>query len=401
MKILIVTQYFWPESFRINDLALGLKERGHEVTVFTGKPNYPAGKFSEGYSFFNKGTEMWNGIKVIRAPLIPRGKGGGVRLFLNFISFAFFGALKAYFLKIKTDAIFVFEPSPITVGVPAIVLKRKTKARMAIWVQDLWPHVLTVSGGIKSQKVIKYADKFTRWVYSKCDKVLVQSHGFTEYLLQQNVPASKIMYYPNAGDKGFAPMARKPEYQQYFTSKYNLVFTGNIGESQAFDTLLKAAVLIKAENKDICWVIVGDGRMKDYVAGKVVEYGLQDNFKLIGRFPLEAMPYFYAYADALIMPLKNDPAISSTLPSKLQSYMACGKPIIGCIDGEGAKVIRDANCGLVAAGEDEKDLCKQVLHFFSLTGDERKVLGENSLSYYKKEFDLDSLIDKLITIISG
>src|ERR1700749_409022 len=138
MKILIVTQYFWPESFRINDLALGLKERGHEVTVFTGKPNYPAGKFSEGYSFFNKSTEVWNGIKIIRAPLFPTGKGGGARLFLNFISFAFFGAWKAYFLKIKTDAIFVFEPSPITVGVPAIVLKRKTKAHMAFWVQDLW-----------------------------------------------------------------------------------------------------------------------------------------------------------------------------------------------------------------------------------------------------------------------
>lgn len=401
MKILIVTQYFWPESFRINDLALGLQERGHEVTVFTGKPNYPSGKFYKGYSFFNKGTEIWNGIKIIRAPLIPRGKGGGVRLFLNYISFAFFGALKAYFLKIETDAIFVFEPSPITVGIPAIVLKRKTKARMVLWVQDLWPQVLVVSGGIKNKSVIKYAGKVTQWIYKNCDKVLVQSNAFTEYLLQQEVPESKILYYPNSAEGFYHPMEKDPAYQQYFTSKYNLVFAGNIGESQAFDTLLKAAVLIKEKNKDICWVIIGDGRMKDYVNEKITEYGLEDNFKLIGRFPVETMPYFFAYADALVMSLKKDFIISLTVPSKLQSYVACGKPVMGCLEGEGAKIIKEAGCGMVAAGEDENDLCEKVLTFFSLAESERKAMGDNSLAYYKKEFDRDTLVDELISITRG
>jgi colanic acid biosynthesis glycosyl transferase WcaI len=399
MRILIVTQYFWPENFRINDLALGLKDRGHEVIIFTGKPNYPGGKFYSGYNFFSKGTETWNGIKVIRAPLFARGKGSGVRLFLNFISFAFFGGLKALFLNIKPDVIFVYEPSPISVGVPAIVFKKKTKAKIVFWVQDLWPHVVSVSGGINNRGVIKYADKFTRWVYKRCDKILVQSRAFTEYLLLQDVPERKILYYPNSTEQFYKPMQREADYQKYFTAKHNLIFAGNIGESQAFDTLLKAAVLVKAKNDDICWVILGEGRMKEYVSQKVVEYGLEDNFKLLGSFPPTEMPYFFAYADALVISLKKDFIISLTIPSKLQSYLACGRPIIACLDGEGAKIINESGGGIVASGEDENSLCDGILHLFSLSERERADMGNNALSFYKKEFDRDSLIDQLIAIM--
>lgn len=398
MIILVVTQYFWPENFRINDLVLGLKDRGHEVIVFTGKPNYPSGKFFEGYGFFKKRTETWNGIKVIRAPLVPRGKSSGARLFINFISFAFFSAWRALFLKVKPDVIFVYEPSPISIGVPAIVFKKRTKAKIVFWVQDLWPHVLSVSGGIKNKSVMNNADKFTRWVYRHCDKILVQSKAFTEYLLQQDVAEDKIVYYPNSTEPFYKPMQRQADYKQYFAAKHNLIFAGNIGESQAFDTLLKAAVLVKEKNKDICWVILGQGRMKDYVSKKVVEYGLEDNFKLIGSFPPTEMPCFFAYADALILSLKKDFIISLTIPSKLQSYMACGKPIIGCLEGEGAKIINEAQCGLVAQGEDENSLCEQIIHFFNLPEQERAVMGQNALDYYKKEFDRDTLIDQLVAL---
>ncbi|HEY5392591.1 MAG TPA: glycosyltransferase family 4 protein [Hanamia sp.] len=401
MKILIVTQYFWPENFRINDLTIGLKERGHEVTVFTGKPNYPGGKFYKGYTFFGNNTENWNGITIIRSPLIPRGKGGGVRLFLNYISFAFFSSLNALFLNVKPDLIFVYEPSPVTVGIPAIIIKKKAKAHMVLWVQDLWPQVLAVSGGIKNKSILKYSGLLTQWIYKYSDKILVQSNAFTEYLILQNVPSSKINYFPNSTEPFYKPKQKHSNYQKHFTSKYNLVFAGNIGESQSFDTLLKAAVLVKGKNRDIGWVIIGEGRMKDDVSKKIIEYGIEDNFKLIGSFPPTEMPYFYAYADALIMSLKKDFVISLTIPGKLQSYMACGKPIIGCLNGEGAKIIKESECGLVADGENEEDLCNKILFFFSLTEYEQTIMGQKSLAYYKKEFDREMLLNKLISIANG
>ncbi|MBS1528377.1 MAG: glycosyltransferase family 4 protein [Bacteroidetes bacterium] len=401
MRILVVTQYFWPENFRINDLVIGLKERGHEVTVFTGKPNYPGGKFFDGYNFFNKRTETWNGIKIIRSSLLPRGKGGGVRLFLNFLSFAFFSSLRAFLLNTKPDVIFVYEPSPITVGIPAVILKKRTRAKLVFWVQDLWPQVLVVSGGIKNKRVITAADKLTKWIYRHSNKILVQSNAFTDYLLSQGVTKEKVTYYPNSAEAFYRPVPKHPDYQKYFTSGQNIVFAGNIGESQAFDTLLAAARLVKAKNKSICWTIIGDGRMKDYVSGKVVEYGLQDTFKLIGAFPSTEMPYFFAYADALILSLKKDFIISLTIPSKLQSYMACGKPVIGCLDGEGARIITQSDGGLVAAGEDEQQLSEQVLHFFELNENERAVLGQNALAFYEKEFERERLLSQLLSIING
>jgi glycosyltransferase involved in cell wall biosynthesis len=399
MKILIVTQYFWPENFRINDLVLGLKDRGHEITVLTGKPNYPAGEFYKGYNFFNKRTEEWNGVKIIRSALIPRGKGGAVRMMLNYFSFAFFASCRALFLNIKTDLIFVYEPSPITVGIPAIVLKKLTKAKLAIWVQDLWPHVLSVSGGVKNGTILKYADNVTKWIYKHCDKVLVQSNAFIEYLIIQGVTKEKIRYYPNSTEALYMPMSKEPDYKKYFTSKYNIVFAGNIGESQAFDTLLEAARLVENKNTDIGWVIIGDGRMKEYVSKKVSEYELE-NFKLIGSFPPDEMPYFFSYADALLLSLKKDLIISLTIPSKLQSYMACGKPIIGCLEGEGARIIKEAECGLVAVGENATDLSEKILQFFSMGNNEHTIMGENALGFYKKEFDRETLMDLLIPTIN-
>lgn len=398
MRILIVTQYFWPENFRINDLALGLKERGHEVMVFTGKPNYPNGKFYKGYSFFNKRKEDWNGIKIIRSQLIPRGKGGGARLFINYISFAFLGSLRALFLNIKADIIYVYEPSPITVGFPAIVLKWKTKGQLFFWVQDLWPQALEASGNISNKRIIKYANIVTKWIYRYCDKILMQSKAFTDYLLLQNVESNKMIYFPNSAEVFYKPIPKSVQYQKYFQSKYNLVFAGNIGESQAFDTLLKAATLVKIKNPAICWTIIGEGRMKEYVIKKIIEYNIAENFKLIGSFPPGEMPAFFAYADAMIVSLKKDFIFSLTIPSKLQSYMACGKPIIGSLDGEGARIIEQSQCGLVAPGEDEISLSEQVIRFFNLPQQEREDMAQNSLDYYNIEFNRDTLIDNLISL---
>lgn len=266
--------------------------------------------------------------------------------------------------------------------------------------QDIWPHVLTAAGGISNKIIINAADGLTKWVYKKSDRVLVQSNAFVDYLLKQSVPREKITYYPNTTEPFYKPVAAGADYKKYFNLKHNIVFAGNIGESQAFDTLLKAAAIVKNINKDIGWIIIGDGRMKKHVIQKVTEYDLEVHFKLIGSFPPTEMPQFFACADALLMSLKKDPFISLTIPSKLQSYMACGVPVIGCLDKEGARIINEAACGVVAAAEDEVDLANKVLDFFKLTVDERKLMGSNALAYYKNEFDRELLISSLINILN-
>ncbi len=402
MKILVVTQYFWPENFRINDVVLGLKEKGHEVIVFTGKPNYPSGKFYSGYSFWGKSREVWNSITIYRSPLIPRGEGSGVKLILNYLSFAIFSSLKAGFFKEKTvDYIFVYEPSPVTVGIPALILKAKTKAKLLFWVQDLWPQSLEASGGIKNLIILRAADSLTRWIYRHSEKILIQSKAFKSYLKKQKVPNSKIIYYPNSTENYYKPLVKSNRFTDYFTSPYNMVFAGNIGESQSFDTLLKAAQLVKKVNPDIHWIIAGQGRMQSYVFTKVKEYDIEDVFRLIGAFPPEQMADLFSHADALIVSLKKDFIFSLTIPSKVQSYMACAKPIIGSLNGEGKNIIEASNSGLVAESENAEQLAHKVLDFFTLSKDKRNEMGLNSLKYYQNEFERDKLLNRLIEILES
>ena len=198
MRLLIVTQYFWPENFRINDLAAGLRERGHEVTVYTGKPNYPDGRFFDGYGFFGRGNETYEGMRVIRVPLIPRGDGGAVRLALNYLSFALFAsALAPFRVRGEFDAILVYEPSPVTVGLPALVMKKLKRAPILFWVQDLWPESFSATEAVRAGWILKAVERLVRFIYRGCDRLLVQSRGFIPQLSAMGAPAEKIRYFPS------------------------------------------------------------------------------------------------------------------------------------------------------------------------------------------------------------
>jgi glycosyltransferase involved in cell wall biosynthesis len=401
MRILIITQYFWPESFRINDICLGLKERGYEIVVLTGKPNYPTGKFYEGYSFNSSDKETWNGIEIYRSRLIPRGKGGGVFLFLNYISFAFFASLKVFFINKKFDRIFVYEPSPITVGIPAIVAKIKFKSPIYFWVQDLWPESVSAAGGVKNKFIISILDSITRFIYKQSKIILVQSLAFKPYINAQNVEMEKIVYFPNSTESYYQIQAKNPKYKNRFPSGFNLIFAGNIGEAQSFDTLLEAAFLLKKENIPINWIILGDGRAKEYVKKKISDLYLESNFILLGSFPSTEMPYFFSYADALLVSLKKDKIFSFTIPAKVQSYLACGKPIIGALDGEGARIIIEANAGFSAQSENYIALADCVRKMYNLSDEERILLGINARNYFEQEFEREKLLDKLELILTN
>lgn len=401
MRILIVTQYFWPENFKINDIALALKERGHEVLILTGKPNYPNGKFSKGYTFFNKRIEFWNGIKIYRSPIIPRGKGKGIQLFVNYISFAIFASIKLLFIKNKFDKIFVYEPSPITVGIPGIVAKYKFKAPLYFWVQDLWPESISAAGGINNKSVIAVLDWLTRFIYKHSKKVLVQSKAFIPYILNQNTEKDKLVYYPNSTENYYVELSTDQELLKTLPKGIKLMFAGNIGEAQSFDTLLKAASILKKELIDVKWIILGDGRMKGYVNQKIKELNLEDNFYLLGAFPSTEMPKYFSCADALIVSLKKDPIFALTIPSKIQSYLACGKPIITSLDGEGSKIIEDANAGFTSPSEDCEGLVANIKKFLTLSNEEQKTLGQNGRAYFNIEFEREILVDRLETILNN
>lgn len=395
MRILILTQYFWPENFRINDLALALKERGHHVSVLTGKPNYPSGKFSKSYTFLNKGKEYWNDIEVYRSPIIPRGKGNGLQLFLNYISFAIFASIKLLFVRNKFDKIFVYEPSPVTVGIPAIFAKYKFNAPVYFWVQDLWPESISAAGGVKNKTVLALLNWLTKFIYQHSHKVLLQSKAFLPYILNQNIDESKLLYYPNSTEKYYKELSPDESLLKILPYGIKLIFAGNIGESQSFETLLNAALILKNEDVQVHWLILGDGRMREFVNQKIKELKVQDTFHLLGEYPSTDMPKYFSCADALIVSLKKNSIFAHTIPSKIQSYLACGKPILTSLDGEGSRIIEEAQAGFTSPSEDPISLAAIVKKFLALSSEEQKTLGKNARIYFNKEFERELLVDKL------
>lgn len=398
MRIVIVTQYFWPENFRINDLALGLRSRGHEVTVYTGKPNYPGGRFFPGYGFFGRSTEDYQGVKVIRVPLLPRGGGGPARLVLNFLSFALLASLLAPLrCRGEYDAILVFEPSPITVGLPAVVLKWTKRAPLLFWVQDLWPENLEATGMVRSRWVLGLVARFARFLYRRSDLVLVQSEAFTAPIRALGVEAAKIRYYPNSAESLYHPVAADappPPGQPSLPDGFRVMFAGNIGAAQDFETILGAAELTR-EERGVHWTIVGDGRMHSWVAAEVARRGLAGTVHLLGRHPMESMPPLFARADAMLVTLRNEPVFALTIPSKLQSYLACGRPILAALAGEGARVVREAGAGVAVRPGDAPALAAAVLELSRMPRAEREAMGERGRRYFERHFERALLLTRL------
>ena len=400
MRILVISQYFYPENFRINDLCYGLKEKGHNVTVLTGKPNYPNGRFYEGYGFFKKKFEIINGINIYRSNLIPRGEGSGFRLFVNYLSFVFFGLFRLFFIKKKFDKIFVYAPSPITVGYLGAFASFLFRAKPYLWVHDLWPESVKDAGGIKNEIVLSLVNLMTKSIYYFYQTILVQSPSFKKYLMAQGVNEKKIIYYPYYAESFYNIVDQKPDLEEIFSKKLNLVFAGNIGVAQSFDTIIKSVKVASGMLDDFQFIILGEGRDKKRVLHKIESMSLTNNFKFLGSFPPEEMPNFFASADALVVSLKKSKIFSMTIPGKLQSYLASGKPIIASLDGIGAEIIKESSSGYVTPSEDHHGLAKSIISFDKLSLEQRIKLGANARKYFEKEFERDKLLLKLIDIFN-
>lgn len=396
MNILIVSQYFWPENFRINDLCAELVSRGHLVTVLTGLPNYPDGRVFVAYQQSPEAHSSYAGASIYRAPMLPRGKGS-LQLLLNYLSFVI-GACFAGLTKLRGqsfDVIFVFEPSPVTVGLPAILLGKIKRAPVIFWALDLWPETLAAVGIVKSPRILRWVGYMVQFIYDRCAIVLGQSQGFLENIRRHCCDPTKVRYFPSWAEDIFVNKATMPAPElEYRPDLFNIVFAGNIGEAQDMPALLDAAEILRANSK-VRWLIVGDGRKSAWLQAEVMRRGLKDQVLLLGRHPVERMPSFYAHADALLVSLKRDPVFSMTIPGKVQSYLMTGIPLLGMLDGEGAAVIRNGNAGLACASGDSQGLAAAILELMAMPPGKRNEMGQHGLAFAQREFGRRQLIDRL------
>lgn len=401
LRIAVISQYFHPENFIINDLVRELHEQGHDVEVFTGKPNYPMGCVYEGYTAKDKQEDSFAGVKVHRCPLRPRKESGAKNLLLNYLSFAWNGVrfFPGYARREKFNVYFVFAPSPITSVIPALAMKAVRRAPVFLWVQDLWPESLQATGFVRNNLLLGVVGLLVRSLYAVTDVLLVQSKAFIQPV-GRYANRNKVIYYPNSylqevpGDNAVAlPEALTHILREHFC----VVFAGNLGSAQGLATIIEVAQLLRDQDSSARIVLVGDGSKAQWLADRKVEYGL-DNLILAGAFPKSAMPELFELSSALLVTLKREKIFSYTIPSKIQAYLAAGRPIIASLDGEGAHVVAAAGAGMACSAEDAVGLAACIQSMQALSLQERVQLGNNGKSYYLKHFELRAQCKRLVQL---
>jgi glycosyltransferase involved in cell wall biosynthesis len=401
LKILITSQHFYPENFRINSVAKSLVDMGYDVDVITGIPNYPSGKVFQGYSKSSLKFESYKGINVFRVPIFLRGSASNLSLTLNYLSFifsaCFFGIWK---LKKKYDVIFCYGTSPILQAIPAILLAKKNQAPLLLNVQDLWPESVSATDRIHSPFVIKLLAKIVSWIYKRANVLLVQSEAFWEPILKLNSEAN-IVYWPNSIDPIFYSGQSKempPSLAAIFSENvFTVTFAGNIGSAQSIKTIVQAAYLLKAETR-IKIVLLGDGGMREWALQQKIKQEMNNLF-IPGSFSEDLMPSVYQKSSCLLVALTNRSIFNLTIPNKIQGYLALGRPIIGSLDGASANIIMDADAGLVAPAENSQILAITILKMSKMKNDDLEAYGLNGRRYFMKYFEHDQLMKKLNIII--
>ena len=393
--ILIISQYFYPEQFRINDICNEWIKRGYEVTVVTGIPNYPKGKFFEGYGLFKQRKSVYNGAKVIRIPIIPRGNNV-VLLTLNYFSFVISGFFWNLFTKVKADYVFNFETSPMTQALVAVRYSKKHKIPCYIYVQDLWPENVEIITGIKSRLIIGPIEKMVRHIYKNCAAIFATSKSFVKSINSRGIPLDKIEFIPQYAEDFFKQLNKKSIDLIPDDSAFNIVFTGNIGQAQGLEVLPKAAEIVKNKytKKEIRYNIVGDGRFKNELLGIVDSCGAGDVFSFIPRQPAESIPEILAACDAAFLSLSASPIFEMTIPAKLQTYMACGMPVIACAAGETEMIISTSKCGVCAPPGNAEMLADKIIEVAEKSDKDLIEIGKNALKYYNENFDKKMILEK-------
>lgn len=387
MKILVICQHYWPENFRITEICEALVERGHEVTALVGLPNYPTGIIPEEYRHFKNSRQKRNGVDIRRCFEIGR-RPGKIGLAINYVSYMTSATIKALLMKRDYDVIYAFSTSPVLMSLPAAVLRCFTSKKLMIYVLDIWPACLAAMNVFEGSFLYAFMKRVSKWVYAKADVLIYSSKRFQGYLKEvHDITVPDENYMPQFADDIFEDLlpAKEP------TSEKQLVFAGNIGKVQAVEVLIQTAALLR--NEAVRWHIVGDGSNYEQCVELAHRLNVEDRVTFYGRKPLSDMPKYYALADAMLVSMRDDLSVNDTLPGKVQSYMAAGKPILGSIAGETPYVIEKAQCGLCAPPDDPEALASIIRQFLSMN--DTKAMGEHGKEYYQQHFTKQIHMDQL------
>lgn len=398
-RILVISQYFYPENFRINDICKEWVKRGHDVTVVTGIPNYPQGKFFDGYGVFKKRKEIYEGVNVIRLPIVPRGKGS-ICLALNYASFVVSGFFWKLFANIEADKVFVFEVSPMTQALLGVWYAKKKKIPCTIYVQDLWPENVEAVAGIHNKKVIGAIDKMVNYIYRNCEIIFTTSPSFVSRIEERksawdNAGNSKVKYWPQYAEEFYRPLGKMNIADVPQNDRFKVVFTGNIGYAQGLDILPKTAELLKKDGEVCEFIIIGDGRYKEEFIQEIEKRNVTDMFHLLGRKKAEDVPGYLACCDMAFISFSDDPLFYMTIPAKLQSYLACGIPILAVAGGETKRIVEEAGCGYCCPLGDAQGVKETIIKFMNHEKHTRDEMGIRASQYFNTHYEKSVLLDEM------
>lgn len=402
-RVLVVCQHFWPETFRITDICEGLAERGYEVDVLCGIPNYPAGKFFSGYGLLKNRRQTYKGINVIRVPEIPRGSNTNARILINYISFPFFALF--YIPKLLTkeyDRVLVYQLSPVMMAIPGILVSKLEKIPIYFYIPDFWPHSFFSVVNVRNTFIRNLLTRFSYWHYKKADGLIGAFKGIEQRLVSEvGVNKNKVIYIPQAPEKVYENEMHDTVLEKKYKGKFNIVFAGNINPAQSFETIVAAAKKVNdSDYKNFRFIIVGEGMSKAWLMQEVKDQGLANNFEFVGLKPVEEVPKYQTLADAMVVALSRSPLFEYGIPAKIQSYMAGGKPILAAIDGEGQRLINDYSaCGFCVDSGDSSGLADAMIKLMSMKPAARKKMGIKGKKYYLKHFEREYNLDRLIEFV--
>lgn len=397
-SILLVTQYFYPENFKGNDVAFELSDRGYEVEVLTGIPNYPEGKYPKGYGIFRKRIETIGGVKVYRVFQIPRGKGF-LGLSLNYCSFVLSSVLWVMFFfgfKKRYDAILFQQLSPATTCIPAVFLSKIRKTPLYTWVLDIWPDSVTSTLGNKGKIIEPVINHLVNWMYRASNKLLITSKGMAELINRDADYSHKIIYYPNwSDDLKKMPIEEIPE----LPDGYRIMMAGNIADGLGIDSLV-ALLHEMNDTPEAKFIFVGGGNLQKQMEDECKRKRL-NNVYFMGKQPYSKMPAFYTKADAMLLTLKPTtlPHLGVTVPARLQGYMAGGKPVLAMIGKGASDLINEADCGYAVPAGEYKTLAAYIKNTVLKNREAFAKKGENGRMYYEQHFMKEECISNLEKIM--
>jgi len=375
---------------------LDLVERGYQVTVLTGYPNYPEGNFYDGYSANKVRKENYRGIDTIRLPIIARGDKK-VTLALNYASFVVSGFFWKVFNDIDADSVFIYEVSPMTQALPGVWYAKKNNIPCYLYVMDLWPENVQIAGNVNNDYVLNTIGNMVDYIYQNTTKIFTSSRSFIDKIVERGVSKEKLEFWPQYAEEYYYPLdkSKVQEHEIPDDGILNLTFAGNIGYAQGLEILPEVASIFQRNNQKIRFNIIGDGRFKEEFISQINELSVQSYFNLIDSQPAEKIKEYMAYSDASLIILSEDELFKLTIPAKVQSSLACGVPLIGSVSGETKILIEESEVGYCSEAGDIEGLYNNILKLQNLSTTQRNKLRENARYYYLQNFEKEKLMDTL------